>query len=234
MYKDKSVLAIIPARSGSKGLIDKNIKLLNGKPLIAYTIEAAIESEVCTDIIVSTDSLEYAEIAKKYRAEVPFLRPKELSADNSATEDVIIFTLNKLKDMNKIYDYFLVLQPTSPLRLSSDIRDSIRMLIDEDLNSIVSVCEEEHSPLLCNKLDESLSLNGFIKKENNKRRQDLNKYYRINGAIYATKTNHYIETRDFYGDLSKAYIMNNLHSIDIDTNFDFRIAEYILKNNYLI
>ncbi|MDZ7543894.1 CMP-N-acetlyneuraminic acid synthetase, partial [Clostridium perfringens] len=129
------------ARSGSKGLIDKNIKLLNGKPLIAYTIEAAIESEVCTDIIVSTDSLEYAEIAKKYRAEVPFLRPKELSADNSATEDVIIFTLNKLKDMNKIYDYFLVLQPTSPLRLSSDIRDSIRMLIDEDLNSIVSVCE---------------------------------------------------------------------------------------------
>lgn len=230
MYKGNKILAIIPARSGSKGIIDKNIKLLNGKPLIAYTIEATIKSRVCTDIVVSTDSVEYAEISKKFGAEVPFLRPEHLAKDDSSTEDVISFTLFKLSELNRNYDYIIILQPTSPLRTSEDIKNSITTLIDEKLNSIVSVCEAEHSPLLCNTLNNNLDLKGFIKKKNNKRRQDLKKFYRVNGAIYAIRVDQYIETKDFYGGLSKAYIMDNINSIDIDTDLDFKFAEYLLKS----
>ena len=127
MY-NKKILAIIPARSGSKGLKDKNIKILNGKPMIAYTIEAARNSKVFYDIIVSTDSQEYADIAVEYGAKVPFLRPSYLSKDQTTTNDVIEHTIKELKSIGKEYDCFMILQPTSPLRKDSDIIGALEMI----------------------------------------------------------------------------------------------------------
>ncbi|MBU3090452.1 acylneuraminate cytidylyltransferase family protein [Clostridium gasigenes] len=228
MYKGKKILAIIPARSGSKGLRDKNIKLLNGKPLIAYTIEAAVKSNIFEDIIVSTDSVKYAEISKEYGAAVPFLRANNLASDTATTQDVVIDIIEKLKLINKEYDYFAILQPTSPLRDSCNIKEAIDLLLDNDLKSVVSVCESEHSLKLYNTLKENLSLEGFLDKCDNKRRQELDTYYRINGAIYIIETIEYITNRNFYCERSKAYIMDSKKSVDIDTDFDFKIAEYLL------
>ncbi|MBU3106222.1 cytidylyltransferase domain-containing protein [Clostridium gasigenes] len=228
MYKGKKILAIIPARSGSKGLKDKNIKLLNGKPLIAYTIGAAINSNVFEDIIVSTDSVKYADISKEYGADVPFLREESLASDTATTEDVVIDIIENLKLMNKYYDYFVILQPTSPLRDSCNIKEAVDLLLDNNLKSVVSVCESEHSLKLYNTLKENLSLEGFLDKGDNKRRQELDTYYRINGAIYIIETSEYITSRNFYCERSKAYIMDSKKSVDIDTDFDFKIAEYLL------
>ncbi len=231
MYKDKKILAIIPARSGSKGLRHKNIKLLNDKPLIAYTIEAAIESDIFTDIVVSTDSEEYASISKRYGASIPFLRPDELASDIASSADMIVYTIQRLKELGKVYDYFVLLQPTSPLRKASDIKNAVDLLIENKLDSVVSVCEAEHSLSIYNTLGDSLSLEGFINKNSATRRQDDKKYYRINGSIYISNVEKYLSERDFYGKKSKAYIMSRESSIDIDTELDFRIAEYIMTQD---
>jgi len=226
LYNNKSFLAIIPARSGSKGLKDKNIKMLNGKPMIAYSIEAAKQSAVFDDIVVSTDSQIYADIAECYGASVPFLRPSYLSTDEALTKDVIIYTLNEIE---KEYDYFMILQPTSPLRKSEDIINAIQLLFNKNAISVVSVCEAEHSPLYMNILDNSLSLKGFLPKDVKTRRQDLPKYYRLNGAIYLCQVEHYLKFGDFYNDKSYAYIMDKMSSIDIDDELDFVIAESLLN-----
>lgn len=230
MYRGKKFLAIIPARSGSKGVENKNIKQLNGKHLIGYTIEAAKESNVFEDIIVSTDLFEYAEIAKSYGANVPFLRDKNLAEDNSKTEDVIVNTIYKLEQIGMRYDYFVLLQPTSPLRTSEDIINAVNLLIDNELSSVVSVCEMEHSIKICNKLPNDLSMNKFLSLSDVKRRQEFEKYYRINGAIYIADVNNYLENKNFYNERSKAYIMKQINSVDIDTELDFIIAEAILKS----
>lgn len=231
MYSNKRILAIIPARSGSKGLRHKNIKLLNDKPLIAYTIEAAIESDIFTDIVVSTDSEEYASISKRYGASIPFLRPDELASDIASSADMIVYTIQRLKELGKVYDYFVLLQPTSPLRKASDIKNAVDLLIENKLDSVVSVCEAEHSLSIYNTLGDSLSLEGFINKNSATRRQDDKKYYRINGSIYISNVEKYLSERDFYGKKSKAYIMSRESSIDIDTELDFRIAEYIMTQD---
>ncbi len=231
MYSNKRILAIIPARSGSKGLRHKNIKLLNDKPLIAYTIEAAIESDIFTDIVVSTDSEEYASISKRYGASIPFLRPDELASDIASSADMIVYTIQRLKELGKVYNYFVLLQPTSPLRKASDIKNAADLLIENKLDSVVSVCEAEHSLSIYNTLGDSLSLEGFINKNSATRRQDDKKYYRINGSIYISNVKKYLSERDFYGKKSKAYIMSRESSIDIDTELDFKIAEYIMTQD---
>ncbi len=231
MYSNKRILAIIPARSGSKGLRHKNIKLLNDKPLIAYTIEAAIESDIFTDIVVSTDSEKYASISKRYGASIPFLRPDELASDIASSADMIVYTIQRLKELGKVYDYFMLLQPTSPLRKASDIKNAVDLLIENKLDSVVSVCEAEHSLSIYNTLGDTLSLEGFINKNSATRRQDDKKYYRINGSIYISNVEKYLSERDFFGKNSKAYIMSRESSIDIDTELDFKIAEYIMTQD---
>lgn len=230
IYKGKRFLAIIPARSGSKGLKDKNIKELKGKPLIAYTIEAATKSGIFDTIIVSTDSQDYADIAKQYGAEVPFLRPEHLSTDTASSNDVIIHTIQELQKMNQQYDYFMLLQPTSPLRDEGDIIKACQLLIDKDANSVVSVCEAEHTPLGMNILDESLSMKDFIPKDLNRLRQQFPKHYRMNGAIYMCNVGLFLEYKDFYGDKSYAYIMDRLKSLDIDDELDFIFLECIINS----
>lgn len=225
--KDK-IIAIIPARSGSKGLANKNIKELNGKPMIAYTIEAAKKSDIFETIMVSTDSSEYADIAKKYGAEVPFLRENNLSNDDSKISDVIIDILEKYKKIGKTFDYLILLQPTSPLRDEKEIINAYNSLKEKNANSIIGVCEVEHSPLWMNVLEKDNSMDSFIKNIN-KNRQELNKYYRINGAIYLTKVTYYEQHKNFYEKNSFAYIMSREKSVDIDTYLDFKFAEFLMN-----
>ena len=232
MYKDKKFIAIIPARGGSKGIKNKNIVLLRGKPLIAYTIEAAKESRIFDEILVSTDSTEIARVATKYGANVPFMRPTELSTDSASSIDVIVHTLSYFIENGTNFDYFVLLQPTSPLRTSSDIINAAQLAFEKDANSVVSVCEMEHSPLWCNVLPLDLSLSNFLKKEWDKPRQELPTYYRINGAIYIAKVDYFLRTRDFYGEKSFAYIMPRERSVDIDELIDLKLAEVLLEGLY--
>lgn len=229
MFKDKRILGIIPARSGSKGLNDKNIKEFKGKPLMAHTIESALNTKLFDKLIVSTDSTSYAAIAEKYGASA-VMRPDRLAEDDSSTIDVIDYVLKKEKD----FDYFVLLQPTSPLRKSFHIKEAVEKIINSNSKSLISVCEAEHSPQLMGTLDGSMSMEGFIKNTNNKRRQELDKYYRINGSIYIMDTNEFKKSKSFYGAQSIAYIMDNKSSIDIDSIDDFFIAECISKKDDII
>ncbi|RGY59143.1 acylneuraminate cytidylyltransferase family protein [Fusobacterium ulcerans] len=224
----EKILAIIPARSGSKGLKDKNIKMMNGKPLIAYTIEAAQNSKIFEDIIISTDSEKYAEIVKKYGGSVPYLRDKKLANDNAKSSDVILDILNRVE---KKYDSFIMLQPTSPLRTEKNIIEAYKMYLEKKANSVVSVCEMEHSPLWANILNEERRMDSFLKGiDVNKNRQELETYYRINGALYIANVEYFKKYQDFYYKDSYAYIMEKENSIDIDDELDFKIAEYLIKN----
>lgn len=223
-------IAIIPARSGSKGLKDKNIKLLNGKPLLAYSIEAAIKSKCFDVVMVSTDSKKYAEIACEYGAEVPFLRTKNNSNDTSSSWDVVREVLNKYKELGIKFDTFALLQPTSPLRRAGDIKRAFKILKEKKANSIVSVCETKVSPLCCYNLPKSNLLCNVLKfEEENKRRQENDIFYTMNGAIYLAKVDRFLKTNDIYKYKCYAYIMDNKNSIDIDNSDDFAIAEMYIK-----
>lgn len=228
---EEKILAIIPARSGSKGLKDKNIKDLNGKPLIAHTIEVAKKSNLFSEIIVSTDSERYAEISREYGAIVPFLRSEELSSDAVSSTDVILDVLKKMEDLGKKYDSFILLQPTSPLRTIKDLQGAYKLYQEKGANAVISVCEMEHSPLWSNTLPENLSLDNFLKKENDDNRQRLPIYYRLNGAIYISNVKYFTKYKDFYCKDSYAYIMSKENSIDIDDELDFNIAKYLIKFN---
>ena len=222
-------IAIIPARSGSKGLKDKNIKMLNGKPLLSYTIEAAVKSGQFEEVMVSTDSEEYAKIAKKYGASVPFLRSLDSSTDTASSWDVVEEVLEAYKSNGREFDTVCLLQPTSPLRDSNDIINAYARYEEKDAIAIVSVCEMEHSPQWSNTLNEEQELNGFIKRNNAIQRQAIEKYYRLNGAIYIVNTEEFCKDRFIYREGCYAYIMEQTKSVDIDTELDFKIAEVYMK-----
>lgn len=222
-------IAVITARSGSKGLKDKNIKLLNGKPLLAYSIEAARQAGVFDCVHVSTDSKQYADIARQYGADVPFLREASLSTDTAGTWDVLRAVIRKYAQLGKEFDTITLLQPTSPLRDQTDIKGAFDLFEEKEADSVVSVCEMEHSPKLCNTLGPDNSMNGFVDLSKVGRRQDMGTYYRLNGAIYIQKTSLLMEQGNLYGKKSYAYVMSQEHSVDIDTALDFIIAETIMK-----
>ncbi|MDE0582108.1 acylneuraminate cytidylyltransferase family protein [Planococcus sp. A6] len=223
-------IAVIPARSGSKGLENKNIKLLNGKPLMAYTIEAATNSGVFDKIIVSTDSEEYAAIAQKYGAEIPYLRSMNLSKDTTSSWDVVNDILKFYKQKGQNYDTVCLLQPTSPLRDAEDIKGAYAMLETKKAKTIISVCETQHSPLWTNTLPENLSLESFISQDLiDKNRQSLPKYYQLNGAIYIIETSQISDNHNLYSEYSYAYIMSHTKSIDIDNLLDFLLVELIVE-----
>lgn len=222
-------LAIIPARSGSKGLKDKNIKLLNNKPLIAYSIEAAKESGIYSHIMVSTDSVEYGTVALQYGAEVPFYRSEKNASDSASSWDVVKEVLERYQEMGVEFDSFTLLQPTSPLRDFSDIQNAYKIFTKKNATAVVSVCEMEHSPLWSNTLPLDGSLEGFIKPNENVQRQKLDTYYRINGAIYMAKVKDFYKDSNLYRRGCFAYKMTVEKSIDIDTEMDFKIAETLLK-----
>lgn len=223
-------IAIIPARSGSRGLPGKNIKPLCGKPLLAYSIQAAEQSGLFDTIHVSTDSEQYAAIARSFGADVPFLRSVETASDTASTWDAVLEVLEKYLNQGKQFDTVAVLQPTTPLRIAEDIRNSYQTLHEKDAKTVVSVCECEHSPLWSNTLGDNLCMDGFLSTENMKRRQDYRTFYRLNGAIYILTTDSLLREKSIVYDAECfASIMPAKRSIDIDTELDFVIAEAIMS-----
>lgn len=205
-------IAIIPARSGSKRLKNKNILQLGNKPLIAWTVEAALKSKLIDTVIVSTDSEEIANVSRSLGAEVPFTRPKELSSDKATSYDVIKHAL-AFYETKKKFQYIILLQPTSPLRTTADIDKAIKLL-GKDTKAVVSVCEASHSPLWMNTLPKNHSLKNFLVKQiKNKRSQDLEKYYLLNGAVYISEINYFLKQKGFFGPKTKALIMPQERSI---------------------
>lgn len=225
---NKTFLAIIPARGGSKRLPRKNLLDLCGKPLIAWSIEAALKSKYISKVIVSSDDEEILNIAKEYKADF-IKRPDELASDTATTFDALKHTLENVGK----YDYVVLLQPTSPLRSEKHIDEAIELLKEKNADAIISVCEMEHSPLWSNTLDENLDMSNFLRDEVlNKRSQDLPKYYRLNGAIYICKTDKLLENKGFFlKENIYAYKMNKKHSVDIDEEIDFIIAEKLMQHN---
>lgn len=220
-------IAIIPARSGSKGLVNKNILMLLDKPILAYTIEAAIQSEKFIKVIVSTDSLEYKEIAEKYGAEV-VMRGEELSNDSATSYMVIKDILGK--NLGIEYDYFMLLQPTSPFRNYQHINESIEKFEKNISNYdfLVSMTETSKTSTLIKPIEEDESLKHYDLDFSNYKRQNYKEYY-PNGAIFIGKNKEYLERKHFFGKKSLAYFMNKADSIDIDDRLDFEFAILLMS-----
>ncbi len=222
-------IAIIPARCGSKGLKDKNIKLLNGKPLIAYSIECALQSNKFDKVFVSTDSAKYANIAVEYGADASFLRSEKNSTDSADSWAVIREVIDKFKGLGNYYDEIMLLQATSPLRQPQDIMNALNLFYEKEANAVVSLTECDHTPIWCNTLPPDKNMDHFDKEEyKNLPRQELPTFYRYNGAIYLLKTEE-LEKENMFSEKCYAYIMPPERSIDIDSALDFLIAETIMK-----
>jgi len=227
MNNQKPYIAIIPARGGSKRLPGKNLLMLAGKPLIGWTIEAAIASGVFDRVVVSTDSWEIAVTAAQFGAEVPFMRPEELALDTTPSIDVLIHAAHELiAGKEPQWSHLACLQPTSPLRTAENIREAAQLLELKQADAVVSVCRTEHSPLWSNTLPENLSLEGFIPESIQKTpSQQLPAYYRLNGALYFCRIPRMIEEKTLFLKTGAfAYVMNRKDSIDIDDQVDFDLA----------
>ena len=224
----KKIICVIPARSGSKGLKNKNLKKLKNLPLIAHTIIQAKKSKYISDVYVSTDSIKIANISKHYGAIVPFLRPKKLARDSSMVMDSYFYLIENIRDRKKIDD-FVALLPTSPLRKTNDINQAIELYYKKKAKTLIS-CIENPKPIewLLKK-----NAKGFIKpfKKTNpiQNRQNYEKLYLPNGSIYIFNYNTLKNTRNYYNNKTILFEMSKEKSIDIDTIYDFKVAEKIIK-----
>ena len=213
------------ARGGSKGIPGKNIKMFCGKPLISYTIEAALASSEIVDIFVSSDSAKILSVSSKFGAK-PLERPKGLATDEATSDEAIWYHFNQLYEEKK-YDAIILLQPTSPLRTSKDI-DSAIEIFKEYKNNVFSVSELEISPLRSYFISENL-LHPIIETENASRRQDERKAYVANGAIYIFDSKEFLKTKQISRKNIVPYVMEKRNGIDIDNIIDFQLAELIMK-----
>ena len=230
MYKNRTVLCLIPARGGSKGVPKKNIKNLYGKPLIAWSIQHARSSSYIDRIIISTDDREIADVAQAYGGEVPFLRPKYLSTDNAATMDVVLHAIKYIEKKN-IYDILVLLEPTSPLREASDIDQAIEHLIDsKKAESIVGVGKVENvHPSFLVKL-----YNNYLRSYINKnfkviRRQEIETLYFFEGSLYIAYIACLKNRKSFYHEKSLGYVMPKWKTFEVDDQIDFIIIEALMK-----
>lgn len=215
-------LGLIPARSGSKRLEGKNVKLLNGKPMMAYTIEAALASNL-SDVVVSTDSAEIAEIAKGFGAQVPFIRPAELSGDLVTNKKVLLHAMEFLENARlRRYDLLFVLQPTSPIRKSQHINDCIELLDNGDFDTIASV----YGPI--SKNQKNIKIMSATGELTDYREGPQQGYYVYNAALYGVKRDFFAEYQDYYLGRQVGYVMDKLHSIDVDDEYDFEIASHLM------
>jgi N-acylneuraminate cytidylyltransferase/CMP-N,N'-diacetyllegionaminic acid synthase len=227
------VIAIIPARSGSKGLKNKNLKLINGIPLVAYPILAAKKAKLIKRIVLSTDSKKIAKIGKKYGAEVPFLRPKKLATDNSMVMDTYFYTIEKInKNEKSNINEFVVLSPTSPLRTANDIDKAIKIFKKKKADSLISVKAASY-PIGWNNV---IATNGKLKPLNSNldvvdNRQKLKKTFINNGAVFIFKHSLLKKNRKYILKNTYPYVMSEKSSIDIDNELDFQIAKMLIEKN---
>ena len=222
-------IALIPARSKSKRLKDKNIREINGIPLIGHAINQAKKTKLFDEIVVSTDSPKYAKIAEKFGANTLNLRPFELSKDDSSSWDVARNVIEALKKLGRSFDYLALLQPTSPLRTYTQIVEAILLAQEKTLDYVASVNKTQIKPHLINKLPKNHSLYNFNLNSNQNSIHD--KYFKLNGAIYVVKVECLIDDSFINSEKSSAYIMPEINSIDIDTELDFEIANWLYDLN---
>ena len=221
-----SVVAIITARGGSKGIPRKNLRELGGKPLIQYTFDAAQSSTLIDEIVLSTDDEEIANFAIERGISVPFMRPNDLASDEASSRDVLTHALQHISK----YDNFILLQPTSPLRTSVHIDEAIATYISRRLNSLVSISKVSQHPNWMYKLEESGYLTPLMKETIVSRRQDLSGLFIPTGAIYIREVVDFLASGKIIGDESFGFAMSQESSIDIDTDVDLIVAEQILTN----
>lgn len=227
------ILAIIAARRGSKGIPGKNIVQLGSKPLIAWSILTAQQTKSINRVVVTTDSKEIADVALRYGAEVPFIRPKELSLDDTSGMLPILHAVEWLS-VNENYhpDYVINLQPTSPLRTVEDIEKTINILIEKGADSVVSVTPVEQHPYWMKLVDRAGLMTDFVRLEHPiTNRQDLPPVYVLNGAIFLAKREMLLRNENWYTDKTFSYVMPKERSIDIDSLWDLRLAEFIMREN---
>jgi len=231
-HNSNNILGIIPARGGSKGVPKKNIRKINGKPLIYYTIAESQKSKLLTDFVVSTESKEIAEYCKSIGHEIPFMRPLALSEDHVESYPVIYHALKEMEKIKKIYyDIIVMLQPTTPLRIFSDIDNALAMLLESDAESIVSIVNVGgYHPLRMKQISDNNILVNYVEQkfENMQPRQSLPPVFIRNGAIYASKRNIIIN-KMIVGRSCLAYEMPYERSVNIDTEIDFNLAELMMK-----
>ena len=226
-----NILGLILARGGSKGIPRKNVVPLAGKPLISWTIEAALQSKSFSRLIVSTDNEEIAEVSRNYGAEVPFMRPAELSQDNSSGYDATIHALDWMKENGGEPDYVFILQPTSPLRTADDIRGAIDLGLSQKAEAVIGVTEASPHPYLARTMS-SEGVLGYLIEVNPKptSRHDYPQAWSINGAVYLTTVESLRRTRTFQPPGTLGFVMPVERSIDIDSPWELHLTELILRN----
>ena len=221
------MIAIVPARGGSKGLPGKNIRPLMGKPLLAYTIEEALRSQFIDEVIISTDDLKISEVATCYGASCPFMRPPELAGDNSLAIDTYLYTVDRLeKEYGCNINDIVVLQPTSPLRVAEDIDGAISLFREKKADSVVTFTKEAH-PVSWHKLIDSDQRIHSLFEEKLQNRQDVRETYYPNGSVYVFRMD-LLRQHKYYSKKSFAYIMPFERSVDIDSLNDFLYAEFLM------
>ncbi len=226
------IVAIITARGGSKSVPQKNIAIVGGKPLLSWTIEAALRSKKLSRVILSTDDSEIAAVGKKWGAEVPFMRPEELAGDLSPTIPVLWHALDWLEsNEGTVPSHVLLLQPTSPLRTSEDIDNAVALLQERDADGVVSVCESKSHPFLAKNLGPDGRLLEFNKQpEGYLARQTLPPSYHLNGSIYLVRREVIRNKGTFFTDRTYGFVMPQERSLDIDTHWDLFLADLILTS----
>ncbi len=223
-------LAIIPARSQSKGIKDKNIKILGHQPLLAYSIQSALQSCIFEEVMVSTDCENYAKIARAYGAHVPFLRSAQNSTDHSKSIDCILEVLECYSNQKRFFDHIVFLQPTSPFRDARDIKNAFDLFVQENYQALCSVHKIQTNPFLLRSMDAKHMLQPLLSSSSTRRRQDVPQYYQVNGAIYinAIKT---ITPQTSLNDNPIGFEITPHHGLDIDTPQDFALAEQLLAHH---
>ena len=231
--KAPKILAVIPARGGSKGVPRKNIAVVGGKPLIAYTVEAARSAgDLLYRTIVSTDDLEISEIAKKYGAEVPFLRPADLATDRIPMIPVLQHAARFVEEQDQVQlDWILLLQPTTPLRTAGDIEAAIKLARQTDCTSVISVVQVLSThPILMKRIEAGRLIPFCVEEKEGTRRQDYQPpAYMRNGAIYLTRRNVLLERGSIWGDAICPYVMPEERSVNIDSVLDLKLFELMLQ-----
>jgi CMP-N-acetylneuraminic acid synthetase len=232
MYKSKSILAIIPARGGSKGLPDKNIKLLCGKPLIGWTISQAKASKYIDEIFVTTDCLKIADVAEQFGIKVPFLRPKELATDSASSMDVVDHVLSYFKEEGKHFDYIVLLEPTSPLRKKDDLDTAIKLAVNNETSDGVVSLGEVHMehPMIVKKINKKGKITSYIDKVKKiTQRQQADKAYFPYGVIYMIKSEVFNSEKAFYTNNITPYFIERWQNYEVDDIYDFIAIESILN-----
>ena len=227
-----TVAALVTARGGSKGIPRKNVVAVAGKPLIAWTIEAALGSSVLDRVVVSTDDEEIARVSKEWGAEVPFYRPAELSRDDSPSIAAVNHAIRWLEE-NQNYrpDALLLLQPTSPLRTAEDIRNAVQLLFERNAKAVVSVYQPHTHPYWFKKITQDGYLANFLEGAvEHVRRQDLPPVYALNGSIFLARREILLHEETFCPAQTCAYIMPEERSLDIDSPADLRLANFLLTH----